>query len=62
VVSLEGKTLGREPPDKKFNFNLNSTDSVFNDIRNLNFGTLGAVLNQKAKVIDEYYQVCSKYF
>lgn len=42
--------------DKKVKTPLNSNDKLFRDIRDLNFSVVGPRLNEKAKVIDKYYQ------
>jgi hypothetical protein len=44
------------PPDKKVKTPLNSNDKIFRDVRDLNFTVVGPILNQKAKLIDEYYK------
>mmetsp|Transcript_353 Transcript_353/g.424 ORF Transcript_353/g.424 Transcript_353/m.424 type:complete len:497 (-) Transcript_353:429-1919(-) len=43
-------------PNKKVKHPLNSNDSLYGMIRDLNFSALGPVLNEKAKEIDKYYQ------
>eukprot|EP01125_Pyxidicula_operculata_P001470 TRINITY_DN11349_c0_g1_i1.p1 TRINITY_DN11349_c0_g1~~TRINITY_DN11349_c0_g1_i1.p1 ORF type:complete len:649 (-),score=140.94 TRINITY_DN11349_c0_g1_i1:30-1976(-) len=44
------------PPGKKVKTSLNSNDKLFRDIRDVNFSVVGPHLNQKAKIIDEYYK------
>lgn len=46
------------PSDKKMKTPLNGNDKLFRDTRDLNFSVVGPKLNEKAKVIDKYYQVC----
>lgn len=40
---------------KKVKVPLNSNDAVFADIRDMNFGRVGPNLNEKARIIEEYY-------
>jgi len=44
------------PENKKFKTPLNSNDKIYQDIRDLNFSSISSILNQKAKIIDEYYK------
>jgi hypothetical protein len=45
-----------QPADKRVKTPLNSNDKIFRDVRDLNFSVVGPILNQKAKLIDEYYK------
>jgi len=42
--------------EKKIKTPFNSNDKILRDIRDLNFSLVGPILNQKAKMIDEYYK------
>lgn len=57
TVSLKGSVVSKEPPEKEHPFPLNSNDSLFSDIRDVHFASLGPRLNQRAKEIDAYYKV-----
>jgi len=41
---------------KKLKVPLNSNDAIFSDIRDLNFARVGPNLNEKARIIEEYYK------
>jgi hypothetical protein len=41
---------------KKMKVPLNSNDAVFTDVRDLNFARVGPNLNEKARIIEEYYR------
>eukprot|EP01122_Echinamoeba_exundans_P013588 TRINITY_DN5959_c0_g1_i1.p1 TRINITY_DN5959_c0_g1~~TRINITY_DN5959_c0_g1_i1.p1 ORF type:complete len:685 (-),score=163.48 TRINITY_DN5959_c0_g1_i1:50-2104(-) len=56
VVDPKGGKETNVPLDKKLKTPLNSNDKIFRDIRDLNFSVVGPILNQKAKMIDEYYK------
>lgn len=56
IVSLPGSIVDKEPPQKDHPFPLNSNDSLFSDIRDVHFASLGPRLNQRAKEIDAYYK------
>jgi vacuolar protein sorting-associated protein 33A len=56
VVDPKGGKEATPPADKKLKTPLNSNDKIFRDIRDLNFSVVGPILNQKAKMIDEYYK------
>jgi hypothetical protein len=44
------------PAGGKTKIPLNGSDKLFAEVRDVNFATLGPLLNQKAKRIDEYYK------
>lgn len=56
MVSLDGEVLRKEPGKKSLH-PLNSTDTIFNDIRNFNIGVLRPYINKRAQEIDQYYKV-----
>lgn len=56
VVEPKAQKDQNIPNDKKLKTPLNSNDKIFRDVRDLNFAVVGPILNQKAKMIDEYYK------
>ena len=55
---MEGSIIKKEA-GKKQNFPLNSTDTIFHEIRNLHFSLLGGYVGQKAKEIKLFEDVLS---
>ncbi|KAH3762398.1 vacuolar protein sorting-associated protein 33A [Pelomyxa schiedti] len=44
------------PPGTKVRYPLNNNDKLYQEIRNMNFSTVGPILNKKARDIDQYYK------
>jgi hypothetical protein len=55
-TSSKDKPLTPAERAKKLKVPLNSNDVVFSDIRDLNFARVGPNLNEKARIIEEYYK------
>lgn len=50
------KPLSAAERAKKMKVPLNSNDAIFTDVRDLNFARVGPNLNEKARIIEEYYK------
>jgi hypothetical protein len=55
-TTTKDKPLTQAEKMKKIKVPLNSNDAIFSDVRDLNFARVGPNLNEKAKIIEEYYK------
>eukprot|EP01129_Flabellula_baltica_P005358 TRINITY_DN1938_c0_g2_i1.p1 TRINITY_DN1938_c0_g2~~TRINITY_DN1938_c0_g2_i1.p1 ORF type:complete len:566 (+),score=117.41 TRINITY_DN1938_c0_g2_i1:83-1780(+) len=53
---FDPNTKKQMPPGRVIETPLNSNDSIFKDIRDSNISVVGSILNERTRIIDEYYQ------